>query len=232
MKKFILSVLFILIAAKSQAALSMVHVQHYGENPGAATTLAMPGEEHLAGTLIVVLIYPITTVTGVTNTAGDTFVNCGSWVCWYTPNSNGNASDIVTITYGSSTAARLAVTYNISGADTTSPLGTLDYTGGGSGPQTSATLNYTGVTNGINLVFAWNGSGETWTAGSGYTLVQFYEYAAQPYFMHEYKIVSTPEAASASLSPDGAWGMLPVSFKEAGAGGTITPKGMLLGVGP
>lgn len=138
------------------------------------------------GKLIVVLIGGYNggasmTVTGVTDTAGNTYVQgtscfnnaqltAGITDIWYAKNVTGNASNVVTVTYSSSTSTyRSVFQMQYSGADTTSPFEVCAIGNTASGTTvTSASFSPASSKN-VNVAIG-NASGAvTWTAGTNYT---------------------------------------------------------------
>src|SRR3990167_4369301 len=92
------------------------------DGAASAATIATPGISHTAGNWLVAFIYwevgQTATITGVTNTAGDTWTQvsgaltrypapyAGDVDVWAVTSTNGNASDAVTATYSSAQTDR------------------------------------------------------------------------------------------------------------------------------
>lgn len=129
-----------------------------------------------AGNLLIVGVRgdlnPLTSATVITDTAGNTFTfigNSASVAMWYAKNVIGNASDIITATFPSSRSYVLISVAQFSGIDS-SPL---DATATGITPSGTTITSGSFTTTKPNELLACVinvETGNTWTAGSGYTL--------------------------------------------------------------
>lgn len=202
---------------------------------GASTSVATAAQAHAAGNGLVALLFHASdlagaaTFTAPTNTAGDTFIQCGSdftgntnnpCSIWYTSASAGHASDVVTGHFTGSTTYRNIVIYELYGGITLDQTKTATVNG-----TSLATASFSLAT-AAEIILA-NGlinSGAAVTAGSGYTLVQhFVTGDGVTYFFDEYHNVSSNETASVSWTGATNADMIASSFYAAGGGGaTVT----------
>lgn len=119
-------------------AITYVDSGSYVNNAG-GTTVAASAINAATGNLIVVFVsgyatYPNAAVSGVADTAGNTYTKAGSDLagldinqrlsCWYASNVTANASNVVTATYEASSTFRAILVVQYSGIDTASPYDT------------------------------------------------------------------------------------------------------------
>ena len=120
----------------------------------------------------------LTSVSTVTDTAGNTYYQCTGCYSqynnypaediWYAYNITGNASNVVTVTLNSASQYFIVTQAQYSGVATTSPF---QAGSGGNGTGTTATTGSFNPTNvGLCIGSPYVASGPALTAGSGYTL--------------------------------------------------------------
>jgi hypothetical protein len=151
---------------------------------GAVTSLATAGTSHTAGRALVALLRLGTvgaTASGLNNTAGDTWTACapiktgtmGSVQWWYTLNTAGNASDVVTANFSTSVYTSLIVG-EIAGIATSSAVDVCSGNTGNSGTGTAATASSFSTAQADEIILhgvIWGALSVTTTANSGYTAV-------------------------------------------------------------
>ena len=197
-----------------------------------STTIASPAQAHTAGNLITVgLKSRFTEATGCADTAGNTYFEAGdpqalggdNLAIWYAYNVTGHASNVVTCTFGASSEWRFIVVREFSGAQTTADP--FDDSSGNAAVDTSMTSGTVPVTTSNDVIFAIAMTySEPVVVGSGYTGTAFAITGdAGLYYLDEYKVVSTSEAAIATQPSAAAYGLKAASFKAApGASNTLT----------
>ena len=191
-------------------------------------------QNHAAGSLIIVLMSGTAsrTVTAIANTAGDTYTQCsgvrrvdyGAWVdIWYTANSAGNASNVITPTMSNTDSQGSLIVVSFTGHTTTSPFeaaanGNDVYddnvvTTGSFSPAAAGNLNIA-----IAASFSQDGG---WTAGGSYTLGTE-ESTTHGIAMRLEGAASGSQTASITHSAAGIMNMGLASFKPA-AGASFVP---------
>lgn len=204
-----------------------------GGSTASSTTVASPATSHTAGNLLVAMIEWNNggghTISGIANTAGDTWIQCGTVVTagsndiaiYYVKSSLGHASDVVTLTFGAAQIYRAIVVYQISGADTTSPLVSVRSNNGATSPATLPSFIFSGASEIICGIMS-TGTGTTKTPPTGYVLTDFGVSGDANKYYGDFYHISTEngEVPSISFSPT-SWIASGVSFKEA-AGSGIT----------
>ncbi len=245
MKRSLLLIAFVLFS--SQAAFATITAGDFTHdffNSGAIPAVSSTAANHAAGNAIFVYcstgkVGVAETVTGVTNTAGDTFVSTANakrtgavatrseW--WYVLSSLGNASDVVTCTWSGNVSFPIIVTAEFAHTGTL----TLD-TAAHSTAEVAATSYPVGSfsTAGAGLIVygAQTQNGNTFTApptpaftGTGNTA-----------YGTAYRITSGVES---SITPAGTstgtddWSAAALAVTEGGGGVTATSGLLLMGVG-
>lgn len=154
------------------------------DNTGtSSSTIVSPAHSHTAGNGIGVLIRGGAvglTVSSVTNTAGDTFTRAAaSYVSngqitdvWYTCNTAGNASDVVTATLSASNSYNVMVVFEITNQNPASCLDTATNGTSTGGTNTVTSSSFTPLANDfIAAISGQDCSAGAWTAGTGYTIL-------------------------------------------------------------
>lgn len=196
-------------------------------NTASATSVASPAQTHTAGRLLVALIKNATgdLVSGVSDLGGNTWTKAGttfaggsySFVIYYAKNILGFTNNVVTAAFSSGAIYRSITVYEISGADTSAPLGDIQTGLAASGTAVAtATLSVTAAQE-IILAHMTEDNGAGIVGGSGYTLVNYAITGdANPWFSDEYHIVTASEAATATrTSGSFGWRIQAASFKAA-----------------
>lgn len=239
MKRRLLTLLIGLLglATPAQAAFALVNVTT-GTGSGGATTIAATAASVSAGNLLVVGInHQTSTVTGIADLAGNTFASCagpvtGAFVVelWYAANTIANASNVVTVTFAASTAARDIHVLQYSGAATSSPCETSAVGTSGGGAVTSASFS-PAIAGNLNVAAANSNNGaSTWTAGAGYTVESQVISGSGEDFATEDRLSAVSGAQTASITPSsGNNEAIAVASFKAAAGGEC--RRTLLGVG-
>jgi hypothetical protein len=184
-------------------------------------SVAIAATSHTAGNLLVVNVsrHAATSVT-VSDTAGNTYSSTGVDVTngsnhieqWYAWNILGHASNVVTVTLSSGTAAYFnASVVQFSGAETASdPFVDADSASGSSSAPSTGVLSISGSTVLVALIQA---DGSSINGGSGFTRTVWNGGSGDGiYFADEYKIVSSSQVADAT-SGSAPWAMVGSSFK-------------------
>ncbi len=244
MKRLLLILTFVLLS--SQAAFAVITAgdfTHDFTNSGSASTAASTAANHAAGNAIFVFCSTGTpagaTVTGVSNTAGDTFVSTANAKrtgavatrseMWYVLSSLGNASDVVTCTWSGNVSFPIIVTMEFahtgalafdiaspSSAEvdgTSFPVGSFSTAGAGLivyGAQAQGGTTYTAPP-----TPAFTGTGNT-AYGTAYRITSGVESSI------------TPTATASSGNP---WSAVALAVTEASSGGAAPSGLLLMGVG-
>jgi hypothetical protein len=223
-------------------AISIVGTPESGGNTAANATLQTTAANHVAGNALV--LFTITgsngtpTAGNISNTAGDTWQGLtGTFVDdvggnrilgWYTPSTNGNAADVVTIVYSvGSPVYRAYVLFQVNGpASNSFDSANAGVSIPGSTTPSTGTITVSGSSD-IICAVGINSFGTAFTAGSGFTSGQFAITGdATQYYFWEYKVVSSSAAADGTFSASPPWAMSGASFQAATAAGVNS--GMLL----
>lgn len=154
-----------------------------GGNDATGTTIATAATSLTAGNTIavgVVWTSATTTVTGVTDTAGNTYTQVsGSFMrsanndatdIWVATNATGNASNVVTAAYSATSPFRRIKTHQYSGLATTSVSdgGANGFTAAGTSISTGSMTATT--SDGVVFAIMSSNSAQTYTAGTSFTL--------------------------------------------------------------
>src|SRR6266542_3306955 len=109
----LLAILLLCVATRASAAIAFVN-STVGYNFTGGTTITCTAANHATGNLVVVGVHTLTStdaVSTVTDTAGNSYQRAGTKVSsaaggsgeiWYATNVTGNASNVVTVTFGAS----------------------------------------------------------------------------------------------------------------------------------
>lgn len=196
------------------------------------TVVVTPTGTAVAGTLVVALagVTNSTTITGIADTnsntwTADTTVNVGGQnyrLFYCIANANIDATDTITVTYGSTGGNKVVSVSAVSGIDTTSPrdLGLVGSTGTGTAASTTtATLSQADE---IVFGYTWvnGGQGEGFTKDAAFTTLGVYNAAAGSSALHiDYQIVASTSAVTnaATLAVSRTWVSLAPTFKASAA---------------
>jgi hypothetical protein len=211
-------------------ALAVAQTGHAGTTSSVPSQTKAFGSTTASGSLLVVLVDSrTTTVTSVTDSASNTYVQAGTTFtsytnnnlsCWYAKNATANAGT-VTVNYNAAISYNNIAIYEITGADTSGPLDTTKTGNGNSGTIASGSFTISG--NEIIVAKFGNDNFATVTGNTGYTVNQYGVTGdANAYFGDMYHITSSSEAAGGTFSPSTFWGIFAASFKEASGGGGVT----------
>lgn len=191
---------------------------------GAVSTIALPSYNQAAGNCIVVAagLYQAT-VTGVTDTAGNTYVKAVSQLysltsteIWYAKNCLGNASNVISIATTGTGGYSGAFGWDVAGVDKISPLDVAQTNGATSNTPT-VTISTTAA---AEAVIFFNGvvSGyATGSAGTNYTSDGNVGQGGDEYY-GQHRVTSSTlssEAQTCSLTGSTVWGTVIASFKAA-----------------
>lgn len=229
---FLLTIILIVafIPTSSYAAATFINTAS-NENTGTATSIATPATSLTAGNLIVVVANEQTASVvplNIMDTAGNTYHQAGmtfnvtgnsnNFSIYYAYNALGNASNIVTATLSSGSAAFLEVgTYQFSGFGTSDPLGSQTAAQGSSAAPATSVLPITGNSSAIVAFVLAFGAGLS--QGTGFTGSP----TPSGFFMGEYGIF-TSSAAAVANSANNTWGITAAIFNTSapvmGASGT------------
>lgn len=210
--------------------LAVAHTTNAGTLSNVSSTV-LPAIATTTGNLIAVAVRvaPSTSVSGITDTAGNTYTGLTDWGSttsqgtqfWYAKNITGNAANIITVNYAAPQATAVFV-WEISGADTTSPLDAQAgfFTASAVATITSSAFSTT-TANEIILAavqsFAVN---QVMTANSGYVLdsAGYPAGAGNKYAGAQHLIVTSTQSGitSAMVTNPGNGGSIGVvTFKQA-----------------
>jgi hypothetical protein len=219
------------VTAKKQvvAAIALVNTTS-GEVGGTpASTVAATAASHTAGNLLVVMTKASSavTVTGVADTAGNTFVQCtasaanaggggGSSDVWYAKNITGNGSNVVTVTFSGTSAFTAVIVHQYSVASKTAPF-EVGQSGTG-GPAvtsvTSGSFSPAGSGN-VNVAIGTQSVGAgTWTAGTNYVLVKLSGATVNVQSEHRLAAPSGAQTASITFQNANTMTISVASFKQ------------------
>lgn len=217
-------------------AIAIVGTPVVANGSAAATTLASPalstttGNSLLVGCLSQVGDYVSTTITGVTDTAGNTYTaltmqgsaGAGAQILrwFYCHNITGNASNVATGTWSASTSSRHIIQIQFSGAKNQAPIseGGNAVLGVSSCPVSVAM----GSTVGAVFAMATSSNDRTWTPGTGFTEINDWGASAGAEYYTGFNATGT---ITADMVPTSATNvsLVAVGFEEAtsGASGTL-----------
>lgn len=200
-----------------------------------ATTIVVPQggatKTHTAGNLLIGLFQhqfgSSTNITGVTNTAGDTWTKSTSspyvnppgqnrQECWYVLSTAGHATDIVTATMGGSNAFSTGVVYEFH-TDTGTWSFVADAPGASASGTAIATSSLTLSGTSVIVAIIESDTGSVPAAGTGYSTPVRED--SSGYISDMYHIVSTSEAATATGTGSNPWAILAAAFLASGGGG-------------
>lgn len=186
------------------------------------------------------------TINGVADTEGNTWTPIGSIVTdvpngfasqlFYAKNVVGGSKPTVTVTFSAATSNRDLAIAEVSGADTSSPLdGSAASLSAGSGTDGLVAATYTTTANGNYLAgatFSAAQSGQTLTAGTGYTL-RVLDSGHSEMFGTESQIQSTASASTATTFTSSGFAtslVMGAAFKAASGVAPAVSRLPLLGV--
>lgn len=240
----------VLWASVAHAAIVEVNVADNGDFSGTASaSLTSTAASLTGGNAIVVMVawaLDNQTVTGVSDTAGNTYASVvahtnGSdqWIqIWAATNVTGNGANVVTITMSGTVRYWGVNTIQYSGLVTSSVAAMTDLTATGTGSGLSVTSGTWGPTSQANEVIVASvrnsSGGGTFTPDTGFSIAVQDDTTSTAI---ESSIVSTTQSAgstvSMSYSSSTAWVMAVAAFKEAGGGGGggSSRSGTFLGFG-
>lgn len=204
----------------------------HGFNTASGGSIATGATSHTTGNLLVCCVRHegATTTISVADTAGNTWTPLTKVThpggdmhlqFFYVLNCTGNASNVVTATFGASRTFRGIQVQQFSGLNSYDEENSGTTTAGTS--VTSGTVNINGagvVVNGIALY----GGLATWSASTGYTLVQNTSDTQRMGMSYELETGSSAESPGASGSSNDDWIIVSAAFLEAGAGPTINTQ--------
>ena len=213
-----------------------------GGNAGGAGTIPLPAISNSTGGLLVVhaRFGSSTTVSSVTDTAGNTYISTPSqafntthFQFWYCPNAKTNPINVITITLSGTTSFTSGCVWEVASADLSAPFDVQAWASNTSGSLLTSSPYSTVAAKEIIL-----GSGEsnaggfTYTQQSGYTLDSSGYISGQSGAEHLIvNSLQTNVTTSMTLStPTGTfWGMHVATFKASfqGGGGSGTQGDML-----
>lgn len=214
------------VQAGSIASAATVAATYGSATAGGNTLVALVSHNNAAGTI---------NATSLGDDVGNTWLLAGSEFStsagadsnglsiWYCQNATANAGT-VTANFSAACLYRAIVLYEVSGAATVSPLNTTSTGSAGSGTAISTgTFTLVAASEIIFAIAIQTDGPESITPGTGYTGVNFaISGDANTYFLDEYHIVSSGEAATATISGSAPWAILAASFKAAAGGGGPT----------
>lgn len=200
-----------------------------GFNTASGGSIATAATSHTTGNLLVCCVRHegATTTISISDTAGNTWTPLTKVThpggdmhlqLFYVLNCTGNASNVVTATFGANRTFRGIQVQQFSGLNTYDEEDSGTTTAGTS--VTAGTVNIDGagvVVNGIALY----GGLLTWSASTGYTLVQNSADTQRMGMSYELETGSSAESPGASGSSNDDWIIVSSAFLEAGAGPTI-----------
>lgn len=200
-----------------------------GFNTASGGSIATSAVSHTTGNLLVCCVRHegATTTISVADTAGNTWTPLTKVThgggdmhlqLFYVLNCTGNASNVVTATFGASRTFRGIQVMQFSGLNSYDEEDSGTTTAGTS--VTAGTVNINGagvVVNGIAIY----GGLLSWSASTGYTLVQNASDTARMGMSYELETGSSAESPGASGSSNDDWIIVSAAFLEAGSGPTI-----------
>lgn len=197
----------------------------HGFNTASGGSIATGATSHTTGNLLVCCVRHegATTTISVADTAGNTWTPLTKVThpggdmhlqLFYVLNCTGNASNVVTATFGASRTFRGIQVQQFSGLNSYDEENSGTTTAGTS--VTSGTVNIDGagvVVNGIAIY----GGLVTWSASTGYTLVQNTSDTQRMGMSYELETGSSAESPGASGSSNDDWIIVSAAFLEASA---------------
>ena len=236
MRRLFQLALLLLLAVPARAQ-TFVNIGQ-ADGAAAAASIATPGISHTAGNWLVAFIYwevDTGTVTGVTNTAGDTWTQVsgaltryeapygGSVDVWTVASTNGNASDVVTAAFSPNQASRaiFVAQYSSSNGLPASPEAGTIKEGQATGTSvTSASLSPAASGNlNVSLLSADVPSG-AWTKDANY--VQRGTTGVHNAYQDRIGAPSGAQTAGGTFSPSDELGVLVMSFIPTAAAGATS----------
>ncbi len=204
----------------------------HGFNSASGGSIATGATSHTTGNLLVCCVRHegLSTSTTISDTAGNTWVPLTEvshpsgdmfLQLFYVLNCTGNASNVVTATFGASRTYSGIQVMQFSGLNSYDEEDSGTTSTGTS--VTSGTLNVDGagvVVAGIAIY----GGLASWSASSGYTLVQNASDTQRMGMSYELETGSSSESPGASASSNDDWIIVAAAFLEAGAGPSITSQ--------
>lgn len=200
-----------------------------------AATIVVPQgggtKVHTAGNLLAACFQhqfgSSTNITGVANTAGDTwtkstsspFVNVSSinrQECWYVLSTAGHATDVVTATMGGSNGFCTGVVYEFH-TDTGIWSFVADKTGQSASGTAIASASFTLTGASVIVAIVQSSQAALPAPGTGYSTPVKEDSGS--FVSDMYHIVSTSEAATATGTGSNEWNILAVAFVASGGGG-------------
>jgi hypothetical protein len=204
--------------------MALAHVNRaQGGGSASAGTVASAAANHTAGNLLVAWVTwaNAQNFSSIADTAGNTWHLAGSEFnqggskhrIYYAYNCNGNATNVVTATFGSNTTIRAIVVHQFSGAlATLDPLGDTE-TNGNVGAFITTTPMRVTSTEEVQVAFMRANSAGIGSGNGTLTTFAVTGDAGQ-YYADQYKIVTTSGALTATCT-SAAWGVIAASFKVA-----------------
>jgi hypothetical protein len=219
-------------------ALAYVQVAKNGRTTNGTTVAAVfPGNTTTGNLIVVGVIVNQTTdtISGIADSQGNTYTKIrgrrvattGAYFCtlWYAKNITGGTTPTVTVT---STSAQFNVqAFEISGADTATPLDAQSDAGGTTTAITGGTTAATTTAAEMVIMAGFSDFGNNgYTVGAGYTGLQIMANAAQDMAM-QYKIVAATGTQSGTMTLANASDNAGIiaTFKQGTSGQTIAPTG-------
>jgi hypothetical protein len=158
-------VVLLLMPRQASAAFALVNTTT-ATGPGSGTTLATLGTSATVGnSLIVAVSHLASQVQSIADSAGDTFAICGPLSStntfanfveiWYASQTNGNASNVVTVTFAAATSGRAIHLLQYSGGPIACDKGATG-NAAGSPPGTTTTSAFTPTAAGQSQRREWN----------------------------------------------------------------------------
>lgn len=232
--KNLTNIFLFLLCGLTLNAGTFINEAHAGADSSTSTTIATSAISHTAGNLLVIGVGWVdagnTITITVANTAGDTWT-CGtkannsstsSQMC-YKANTAGNANDIVTVTFSTTTIFRRLIVLQYSGMATSTPLDVEAVPN--IGTSTNPISNAFTTTNATDQIIAFSSVAGVVTVGSGYTLraANVGNFAAA----EDKHVTSTQIAVTAEITSDSSnpWNFHVMAFKDAAVSlscGTLT----------
>lgn len=184
MKKILFSlILLILMSSRTWAAVALVNQSTATSGASSVTTQTTGAISTSTGNLIVVIVATQynSLVTGITDTAGNTYHQAASAYAhdtgnnvdvdiWYAYNITGNAANNATVTVSPATTFLTPTQIQISGASTSSSVFEVAATGTSDSSATTTSGSFSPALSGnFNAVISNMNCGNTYTAGTNYT---------------------------------------------------------------
>ncbi len=155
------------------------------ESDSSVSSLACPATNHSSGNLIAVFVRIGTIsggalISGIADTAGNTYVNLGQYSdgsdhssqWWYSKNVTGNASNIVTVTFTTPAGFQAVHCFQVAGLSVSTPSDVDIGAAFTSNTPTSGTFSTATASEIVLCGTTYNATNVTATAGGTYTLQQ------------------------------------------------------------